>query len=651
MSLQAAKKIFLISLLIPIALLFQNFQISTPSATPEGFQGKSYVGYQAWFNTDQDGTGRDWTHWGRHKPLQASSMLVDMWPDTAEYPNETLQDSGFRLGNHTSAKLFSSAYQATTDLHFKWMKDYNIDGAFLQWFIVEPTDYRLRIAQNVKRSAEKNGREFSIMFDISGTENDPGCSSANELVECIKQRWITAVDNGLTSSASYTRYQNKPLVSIWGLGFNHTTHLTPDEAMNLINWFKVNAPQPYQASVMGGVGAGWRTLSLDTSGDSRWNNVFARLDIISPWTVGRFGKESDVVEFAKTVVKPDIDLVLSRNQKYLPVIFPGFSWVNLNQGPANQIPRLAGQFMWAQAREMAKLNLTSLYTAMFDEVDEGTAIFKVSENKSKAPQEFYTVTADADGKSLPSDWYLQVSQTISNGLKNDLSSVADNQALPLLPQYLKFNAGELLLNAGESRANDLIMISLQTDGNFVLYDKTNSKALWATNTQKECNVQKCIASFQGDGNLVLYQSGVPYWASNTAGSHLKLIFSKTAPYYMVNSSGVITPVVPIVNPLPSPITTTPVQCVTLEPTCEGKDYVRRDSCGKELGRWTNAPPPYCPQAGTNPAPVLTPQPAPPPVQCVTLEPTCEGKDWVRRDSCGKELGRWSNAPPPYCPGK
>ncbi|MBC7741571.1 MAG: hypothetical protein H7061_05210, partial [Bdellovibrionaceae bacterium] len=93
-------------------------------------------------------------------------------------------------------------------------------------------------------------------------------------------------------------------------------------------------------------------------------------------------------------------------------------------------------------------------------------------------------------------------------------------------------------------------------------------------------------------------------------------------------------------PAPAPV------CAVLEPTCEGKDYVRRDSCGKELGRWVNAPVPYCPREGTT-VPVA-PTPAPAPV-CAILEPTCEGKDYVRRDSCGKELGRWVNAPVPYCP--
>ena len=91
------------------------------------------------------------------------------------------------------------------------------------------------------------------------------------------------------------------------------------------------------------------------------------------------------------------------------------------------------------------------------------------------------------------------------------------------------------------------------------------------------------------------------------------------------------------------------ECVVLEPSCEGKDWVRRDSCGKELGRWLNAPPPYCPKESV-PVPVPTPAPAPAPAPiCVVQEPSCEGKDWVRRDSCGKELGRWLNAPLPYCP--
>jgi hypothetical protein len=69
--------------------------------------------------------------------------------------------------------------------------------------------------------------------------------------------------------------------------------------------------------------------------------------------------------------------------------------------------------------------------------------------------------------------------------------------------------------------------------------------------------------------------------------------------------------------------------------CEAGDYVRRDSCGGEVERWSDAPPPYCP------AP-----PACEPDGTTTVG--CEAGDYVRRDSCGGEVERWPDAPPPYC---
>ena len=44
-----------------------------------------------------------------------------------------------------------------------------------------------------------------------------------------------------------------------------------------------------------------------------------------------------------------------------------------------------------------------LYGAMFDEVDEGTAMFKVAATRSDAPEDVPLVTLDVDGERLPSD--------------------------------------------------------------------------------------------------------------------------------------------------------------------------------------------------------------------------------------------------------
>ena len=48
--------------------------------------------------------------------------------------------------------------------------------------------------------------------------------------------------------------------------------------------------------------------------------------------------------------------------------------------------------------------------AMFDEVNEGTAIFKAVPRRDQAPQPGYWLTLDADGESLPSDWYLRIAE-------------------------------------------------------------------------------------------------------------------------------------------------------------------------------------------------------------------------------------------------
>jgi hypothetical protein len=88
---------------------------------------------------------------------------------------------------------------------------------------------------------------------------------------------------------------------------------------------------------------------------------------------------------------------------WIPVVYPGFSWDNLTrQAPGKSlIPRRGGQFLWEQFTTLSKLGADTVYVAMFDEVDEGTAIFKVT---SSPPTQGHFVGYDG----LPSDWYLRL---------------------------------------------------------------------------------------------------------------------------------------------------------------------------------------------------------------------------------------------------
>ena len=100
----------------------------------------------------------------------------------------------------------------------------------------------------------------------------------------------------------------------------------------------------------------------------------------------------------------------------MPVIFPGFSWSNLNRdAPKNAIPRNRGEFLWRQAYNARAAGATVLKVAMFDEVNEATAMFKLAARRQDAPDQGFWLTLDADGSDLPGDWYLRLAGEITRG--------------------------------------------------------------------------------------------------------------------------------------------------------------------------------------------------------------------------------------------
>lgn len=65
--------------------------------------------------------------------------------------------------------------------------------------------------------------------------------------------------------------------------------------------------------------------------------------------------------------------------------------------------------MWKQAYQyVADAKIRTIWMSNFDEVDEGTAIFKVVSNKNQVPVQGNWLALDADGQSLPVDWYLRL---------------------------------------------------------------------------------------------------------------------------------------------------------------------------------------------------------------------------------------------------
>ena len=83
------------------------------------------------------------------------------------------------------------------------------------------------------------------------------------------------------------------------------------------------------------------------------------------------------------------------------VVYPGFSWQNMNpKAPLNQISRLKGKFLWSQFHHARRIGASTVYVAMFDEIDEATAIFKCTNDPPVGASRFATY------EGLPSDHYL-----------------------------------------------------------------------------------------------------------------------------------------------------------------------------------------------------------------------------------------------------
>jgi hypothetical protein len=71
------------------------------------------------------------------------------------------------------------------------------------------------------------------------------------------------------------------------------------------------------------------------------------------------------------------------------------------------------------------------------------------------------------------------------------------------------------MKAGDTLESKLVRLTMQADGNLVIYSKTTGDPLWSSNTYGNSGAR---AAMQADGNLVVYAAdGHPIWASGTSG--------------------------------------------------------------------------------------------------------------------------------------
>lgn len=374
------------------------------------WDGKVFCGYQGWFRCEGDGAKVGWRHYGEGSPPSSPKIGIEIWPDVSElrenetYPTLLTHDDG------RVAKVFSSVDRQTVMRHFEWMRDYGIDGAFLQRFATETRDDAFRVSldsvlENVSKSSSATGRQWALMYDTSGLE--PG------QFEVLEKDLARLESDGLlaVSGANYVKHCNKPLVATWGLGFN-------DRKVDFDEWEKwIRHLHGKGYAVMLGVPYYWRSLDRDCLPDPRLHEVMALADVVSPWAVGRFATADDARRLGEEVMAGDVEWCRERGITYLPVAFPGFSWHNLMktrgiEAEFDEIPRRGGRFLWAQAIAQKMAGAKSVYVAMFDEMDEGTAVFKFT-NDAPSGAPFLKE------EGVPGDRYLKVCGAIGEWLRDE----------------------------------------------------------------------------------------------------------------------------------------------------------------------------------------------------------------------------------------
>ena len=366
------------------------------------------AGYQGWFNTPEDGAGLGWKHFEKEKEFKPGKCTIDLWPDVSEY--EKTYETAFKLPDETPAKVFSSYDASTTDLHFKWMKQYGIDGVFMQRFVVsirnqKGKDNYNKILNNAVLSAEKYDRAICLMYDLSGMEAGEEDILIRDWKElCEKYKLVSRNNN------HYVYHHGKPLVAVWGIGFNDRRKYGYEQVKKIIDFLKSEG-----CSILVGVPTHWRTLTIDAVSDTRLLELIKQADIVHPWLVGRF--DNNTYEPYRKSIEEDIKWCKANGKDYMPVLFPGFSWHNMKKdAPQNMIPRLGGRFFWKQVKGAVDAGAESLYLAMFDEIDEGTAFFKCTNTPPVGESSFITYEGEAP------DHYLWLAGEAAKYLRGELRS-------------------------------------------------------------------------------------------------------------------------------------------------------------------------------------------------------------------------------------
>lgn len=371
---------------------------------------KVMAGYQGWFRTPGDRPGS--TSWAHvfNGSISPEKLALDTWPDLSEFgADEKYPVPGFTYPDGSQAYMYSAQNYKSVLHHFQWMQEYGIDGVWLSEFCGSFRNGRtdsamLTIMNNVRAAATATGRTWAYMWDMSSFG---GRTSKEEVYNTIVTQWKKMVDEGVTSDPRYLHHNGKPVLLIWGF-FPSRPASQPDHMTPVVDFLLGSGK--YQAALVAGADNKWR------QGTPEFQAMLMRMSALQPWSVGRVVRDSVTgykVPFTGEWAD-DIAQCKANHVIFIPVINSGTNIAGPPPvSPAQpSVPRRMGNYLWQQFVTASKTGvINSAFIAMFDEVNEGTQIEKIT---SRPPVQAPFLTYDG----ATNDYYLRLVGTASKMLKN-----------------------------------------------------------------------------------------------------------------------------------------------------------------------------------------------------------------------------------------
>ena len=137
------------------------------------YKGLVMAGYQGWFNTPGDGSGRGWHHYNGRNGFRPGSCSVDLWPEVSEYKKLYKTEFSFADGKPAYVFLLMMNLRLMYILNgcrsMDWT-EYLCSVLLRRYGTKAGLKHFNKVLNSAMKFANKYERAICVMYDLSGMQ-------------------------------------------------------------------------------------------------------------------------------------------------------------------------------------------------------------------------------------------------------------------------------------------------------------------------------------------------------------------------------------------------------------------------------------------------------------------------------------------------